>query len=81
MKYLFECILFIFFFVCIGILLKMNQHETFESPPLTMMQPSINPFLEIPEEMIVWKPHAIDIYHQPTYSAYFFDNHYMYPVY
>lgn len=34
----------------------------------------------IPEELITWKPYVLDIYNQPAYHAYFYDNHYMYPL-
>lgn len=28
-----------------------------------------------------WTPYVIDIYNQPGYTNYFFDNGYMYPIY
>ncbi len=33
-----------------------------------------------PPELITWKPFVLDIYNQPAYHAYFYDNHYMYPL-
>lgn len=78
MKYLFEWSLFALLCILFLIWIKVNEKESFE---MVSLPKSVNPFITVPEEMIVWKPHAIDIYHQPTYSAYFFDNHYMYPVY
>ncbi len=33
-----------------------------------------------PPELITWKPYVLDIYNQPAYHAYFYDNHYMYPL-
>jgi hypothetical protein len=34
-----------------------------------------------PPELITWKPYVLDIYNQPAYHAYFYDNHYMYPLF
>ncbi len=42
-----------------------EQNQTFMPPP----------------ELITWKPYVLDIYNQPAYHAYFYDNHYMYPLF
>ncbi len=38
-------------------------------------------FKSLPPQVITWTPYSIDYYNQPAYHAYFFDNHYMYPLY
>jgi len=30
---------------------------------------------------VTWTPYVIDVYNQPAYSNYFYQNGYMYPVY
>ena len=40
-----------------------------------------NPFLTVPPEMITWKPFSMNLENQPNYSAYFYRNLYMYPIY
>jgi len=39
----------------------------------------INPFLSLPDSMIMWKPYALPGH--ANYSAYFYQNPYMFPVY
>ena len=42
---------------------------------------NFNPFIGVPEQLITWKPYAIEWDNEPNYSAYFYKNKYMVPIY
>ncbi len=73
-------IVVLFFIIFIWMIMKRDEvDEHFLLNPKN--KKNINPFLTIPEEMITWKPFSMNMETQPNYSAYFYRNTYMYPIY
>lgn len=58
--------------------MKVNKRKRQQSSRRLQQIPSVQ---YIPQEFITWKPYVLDIYNQPAYHAYFYDNHYMYPLF
>lgn len=70
--------IFILFICIFAILWFFNQQkEGFQL--IVNPKGNFNPFKTLPDQMITWKPYALPGH--ANYSAYFYQNPYMYPVY
>ena len=66
---LFIIISFLFYFINYKINLNIKENFYITQYPQQQTQP------------VTWTPYVIDVYNQPAYSNYFYQNGYMYPVY
>ncbi len=67
--------IFIFIFIILWFLNKKKEDFQLIQNP----KGNFNPFVSLPDEMITWKPYALPGH--ANYSAYFYQNPFMYPVY
>jgi hypothetical protein len=72
-------VILVIFLVMMSLNRILDRNENFQL--LLPESGNFNPFIGIPEELITWKPYAVEWDGQPNYSAYFYKNNYMVPIY